>query len=118
MNPQITPVGRILRSTSVDELPQLINVLKGEMSLVGPRPHATRMKVDGDASSEYAQRHRVKPGITGWAQINGFRGEVDSLEKGRARVVHDLHHIERWSIWLDQKILMLTLPAIWSRQNA
>jgi polysaccharide biosynthesis protein PslA len=80
------------------------------------------MKVGGcpyyDAVDEYGQRHRVKPGITGWAQINGFRGEVDSLEKGRARLVYDLHYIEEWSLWLDLKILMRTLPAVWSRHNA
>ncbi len=121
-DPRVTRVGRVLRATSLDEVPQLINVLKGDMSLVGPRPHATAMKVGEhfycDAIDEYAQRHRVKPGITGWAQINGFRGEVNSLEKGRARVVYDLHYIERWSIWFDLKILLLTLPAVWSRQNA
>ena len=121
-DPRVTRAGRILRAVSLDELPQLINVLTGEMSLVGPRPHPTAMRVGdrlyGDAVDEYAQRHRVKPGITGWAQINGFRGEVDTLEKGRARVVYDLEYIERWSFWLDLKILVLTLPAVWSRRNA
>jgi polysaccharide biosynthesis protein PslA len=121
-DPRGTRVGRLLRAASLDELPQLITVLKGEMSLVGPRPHAVAMKVGErlycDAVEEYAERHRVKPGITGWAQINGCRGEIDTLEKGRARVVYDLHYIERWSLWFDLKILLLTLPAVWSRQNA
>jgi polysaccharide biosynthesis protein PslA len=119
---RVTPFGRILRRTSIDELPQLINVLKGEMSLVGPRPHAVAMKVGHrsyrDAIDEYAQRHRVKPGITGWAQINGLRGEIDSLEKARTRVEYDLAYIERWSVGFDLKILALTLPAILSLRNA
>lgn len=121
-DPRVTRVGRLLRALSLDELPQLFNVLKGEMSLVGPRPHAIAMKVGdsrySDAVAEYAQRHRVKPGITGWAQINGLRGEINSLEKGCARVQYDLHYIERWSLWLDLKILALTLPAVLSRRNA
>jgi lipopolysaccharide/colanic/teichoic acid biosynthesis glycosyltransferase len=107
---------------SLDELPQILNVLNGEMSLVGPRPHAVAMKVGDslycDAVAEYAQRHRVKPGITGWAQINGLRGEVSSLEKGHARVEYDLYYIERWSLWFDLKILAVTLPAVLSRRNA
>jgi Undecaprenyl-phosphate glucose phosphotransferase len=121
-DPRVTRVGRILRAASLDELPQLINVLRGEMSLVGPRPHAIGMKVGeylySDAVDAYPQRHRVKPGITGWAQINGFRGGVDSLEEGTARVIYDLYYIEQWTVWFDMKILMLTLPAILSRKNA
>jgi Undecaprenyl-phosphate glucose phosphotransferase len=121
-DPRVTRVGRVLRALSLDELPQLFNVLKGEMSLVGPRPHAIAMKVGdskySDAVAEYAQRHRVKPGITGWAQINGLRGEVNSVEKGYVRVQHDLQYIERWSLWLDLKILALTVPAVLSRRNA
>jgi Undecaprenyl-phosphate glucose phosphotransferase len=121
-DPRVTRMGRLLRKTSLDELPQLINVLRGEMSLVGPRPHAVAMRINERPYSEavggYAQRHRVKPGITGWAQINGLRGEVDSLERGRARVDYDLEYIERWSLWLDLKILALTLPAVWSCRNA
>jgi Undecaprenyl-phosphate glucose phosphotransferase len=119
---RVTRIGRILRSMSLDELPQIVNVLKGEMSLVGPRPHAVAMRVEdslyGDAVAEYALRHRVKPGITGWAQINGLRGEVNSLERGHARVEYDLYYIERWSLWFDLKILAVTLPAVLSRRNA
>jgi Undecaprenyl-phosphate glucose phosphotransferase len=121
-DPRVTRVGRILRRLSLDELPQLINVLRGEMSLVGPRPHAVAMKVGGhrycDAVAEYAQRHRVKPGLTGWAQINGLRGEVNSLEKGHVRIQYDLYYIERWSIWFDLKILALTVPAVLSTRDA
>jgi len=119
---RVTRIGRILRAMSIDELPQILNVLRGEMSLVGPRPHAIAMKVGDslycDAVAEYALRHRVKPGITGWAQINGLRGEVNSLERGHARVQHDLYYIERWSLWFDFRILAVTLPAVLSRRNA
>jgi lipopolysaccharide/colanic/teichoic acid biosynthesis glycosyltransferase len=121
-DPRITRVGRILRSLSIDELPQLINVLRGDMSLVGPRPHAIAMKADGrlysEAVEEYLHRHRVKPGITGWAQINGLRGEIDTLEKARARVTHDLHYIEHWSIWFDLQILLKTVGILALRDNA
>jgi exopolysaccharide biosynthesis polyprenyl glycosylphosphotransferase len=121
-DPRVTRIGRILRSLSLDELPQLINVLRGEMSLVGPRPHAITMKAGDrlyhDAVKEYIHRHRVKPGITGWAQIHGQRGEIDSLEKARLRVVYDLEYIERWSIWLDLKILLMSFRILLSRENA
>jgi Undecaprenyl-phosphate glucose phosphotransferase len=121
-DPRTTRVGRILRSLSLDELPQLINVLRGEMSLIGPRAHAVTMKAGDqlypDAIAEYVQRHRVRPGITGWAQVNGYRGEVDTLEKARGRVEHDLFYIENWSIWFDLKIAALTLLTVLSRQNA
>jgi Undecaprenyl-phosphate glucose phosphotransferase len=121
-DPRVTRVGRVLRSLSIDELPQLFNVLRGDMSLVGPRPHAIAMKAGGrlycDAVEEYVQRHRVKPGITGWAQVNGLRGEIDTLEKGRARVTYDLYYIEHWSIWLDVKILLKTAGILASRDNA
>ena len=121
-DPRVTRIGHVLRRLSLDELPQIFNVLKGEMSFVGPRPHAVAMRVGDhlyhDVVAEYAQRHRVKPGVTGWAQINGLRGEVDSLEKGHARVQYDLYYIERWSLWFDLKILLLTLPAVVSRRNA
>jgi Undecaprenyl-phosphate glucose phosphotransferase len=117
-----TRIGRILRALSLDELPQLLNVLRGEMSLIGPRAHAVTMKAGDqlypDAIAEYAQRHRVKPGITGWAQVNGYRGEVDTIEKARRRVEHDLFYIENWSIWLDLKIAALTVLTVLSRQNA
>lgn len=108
-DPRITRVGKILRRTSLDELPQLINVLRGNMSLVGPRPHALAHNAYYTALLEtYAARHKVKPGITGWAQVNGFRGETDTPEKMRRRVEHDLYYIENWSIWLDIKILLMT----------
>ncbi|WP_406671568.1 undecaprenyl-phosphate glucose phosphotransferase [Raoultella terrigena] len=107
---RITPVGRILRSTSLDELPQFINVFFGEMSIVGPRPHAVahnelyRSQIQG-----YMLRHKVKPGITGWAQINGWRGETDTLEKMEKRIEYDLEYIRNWSIWFDLKIVFLTI---------
>ena len=109
---RVTRVGRFLRKTSLDELPQLVNVLKGNMSLVGPRPHATSAKAAGrlyeEAVDAYAARHRVKPGITGWAQVNGWRGETDTLEKIERRVEYDLFYIENWSLGLDLKILLRT----------
>jgi Undecaprenyl-phosphate glucose phosphotransferase len=121
-DPRITRLGRVLRWLSLDELPQLLNVLKGEMSLVGPRPHAIAMKAGDrlyhEAVEDYAHRHRVKPGITGWAQVNGCRGEIDTIEKARARVELDLYYIENWSLWLDLKTLAMTMPVLLSRQNA
>jgi putative colanic acid biosynthesis UDP-glucose lipid carrier transferase len=108
-DPRVTRVGRFLRSTSLDELPQLFNVLRGEMSLVGPRPHALAHNFYyREKLQRYANRHRVKPGITGWAQINGMRGPTETPEKMRKRVELDLFYIENWSIWLDLKILALT----------
>lgn len=111
-DPRVTRIGRFLRRSSIDELPQLFNVLNGEMSLVGPRPHPTRAKAGNrlyqEVVADYASRHRVKPGITGWAQVNGWRGETDTEEKIRKRVEHDLHYIENWSVLLDFKILLLT----------
>lgn len=111
-DPRVTRVGRILRRTSIDELPQLLNVLRGEMSLVGPRPHATHMKVDGnyyfEAVQGYRIRHRVKPGITGWAQVTGSRGEVDTMEKALERVDKDLWYVRNWSLTLDLRILVMT----------
>jgi polysaccharide biosynthesis protein PslA len=92
------------------------------MSLVGPRPHAITMKAGDrfyyDAVKEYLHRHRVKPGITGWAQVNGHRGEIDTLEKARLRVTYDLQYIERWSIWLDFRILLMSFRFMLSRENA
>jgi Undecaprenyl-phosphate glucose phosphotransferase len=116
-DPRVTRVGRVIRALSIDELPQLINVLRGEMSIVGPRPHAIAMKAGngmlyGDVVTQYCHRHRVKPGITGWAQVNGLRGEVDTLFKAHARVDHDLYYIEHWSPWFDLKILIKTLLVI------
>lgn len=113
---RITRVGRFIRKTSLDELPQLLNVFLGSMSMVGPRPHATATKAAGvlfeEAVAEYSARHRVKPGITGWAQINGYRGETDTLEKIEKRVEFDLDYIERWSVWFDLYILFRTVPAL------
>jgi polysaccharide biosynthesis protein PslA len=121
-DPRVTRLGRILRLLSLDELPQLINVVRGDMSLVGPRPHAIAMKTGDrlycDAVAEYMHRHRVKPGLTGWAQVNGLRGEVDTLEKARARVALDLYYIEHWSPSLDLKILLKTVSTLVSCENA
>jgi putative colanic acid biosynthesis UDP-glucose lipid carrier transferase len=108
-DPRITRVGSILRRTSFDELPQLINVLRGEMSLVGPRPHAMAHNNQyAEIVDQYLGRHRVKPGITGWAQVNGLRGETDTLDKMRQRVQYDLYYIDNWSLWFDLRILLLT----------
>jgi polysaccharide biosynthesis protein PslA len=117
-DPRVTPVGRVLRWLSFDELPQLLNVLRGDMSVVGPRAHALQMMAGErsywEAVPAYRHRHRVKPGITGWAQINGLRGEVDTLEKARARLAHDLYYIDNWSLWLDLKILIRTVTLLTS----
>jgi exopolysaccharide biosynthesis polyprenyl glycosylphosphotransferase len=121
-DPRLTRLGRILRLLSFDELPQLINVMRGHMSLVGPRPHAIAMRVGDrlycEEVGQYLQRHRVKPGITGWAQVNGLRGEVDTLEKAHDRVALDLYYIEHWSLWLDFKILLKTAGILASHENA
>ncbi|WP_075180884.1 undecaprenyl-phosphate glucose phosphotransferase [Pantoea sp. 1.19] len=107
---RITPIGRILRSTSLDELPQFFNVLKGDMSIVGPRPHAVAHNEQYRALIQgYMLRHKVKPGITGWAQINGWRGETDTLEKMEKRVEYDLQYIRDWSIAFDLRIIFLTI---------
>jgi len=109
-DPRITRVGRILRRTNIDELPQLLNVLLGEMSIVGPRPHATAQNEMFDQLlAGFSRRHVVKPGITGWAQVNGFRGETDTLEKMKRRVEYDLYYIDNWSFLFDLKIIVLTL---------
>jgi Undecaprenyl-phosphate glucose phosphotransferase len=121
-DPRVTRVGRLIRKTSLDELPQLFNVLTGQLSLVGPRPHATQAKaadtlyeqvVDG-----YFARHRVRPGITGWAQVNGWRGETDTREKIEQRVKHDLDYIDHWSLMFDVNILMRTPFALLKNENA
>ncbi len=121
-DPRITRVGAFLRKTSIDELPQLINVLKGEMSIIGPRPHAMSAKAADrlyeHVVAEYAARHRVKPGITGWAQVKGWRGETDTIEKIQKRVEHDLYYIENWSFVFDMKILVLTFFALLKADNA
>ena len=112
-DPRITRLGHFLRRTSLDELPQLINVLRGEMSLVGPRPHAVNTKAGdqlfADAVADYTLRYRIKPGITGWAQVNGWRGETRTREQIEGRVAHDLHYIDNWSLLLDFRILVLTV---------
>jgi Undecaprenyl-phosphate glucose phosphotransferase len=109
-DPRITRLGRLLRRWNIDELPQLINVLNGDMSLVGPRPHALSHNREYEQKiALYARRHNVLPGITGWAQVNGFRGETDTDEKMQRRVECDLHYIDNWSLWLDLRILVLTL---------
>ena len=116
-------VGRLIRKTSLDELPQLINVVfKGDLSLVGPRPHAVHAKAADrlydEAVDGYFARHRVKPGITGWAQINGWRGETDTEEKIQRRVEHDLHYIENWSVLFDLSILARTPLALAKTEHA
>lgn len=118
-DPRITKIGNFLRRTSLDELPQFINVLQGRMSIVGPRPHAVahnelyRKLIKG-----YMLRHKVKPGITGWAQVNGFRGETEILEKMQGRIEHDLNYLQNWSIWLDLWIILRTVWVVMRKQNA
>jgi Undecaprenyl-phosphate glucose phosphotransferase len=116
---RVTQIGRWLRATSADELPQLINVLRGDMSLVGPRPHAVAHNGQYDvAIANYAARHCVKPGITGWAQVCGFRGETPTVDLMSKRVEHDLWYIDHWSFWLDAVILVRTAIALMRPQNA
>jgi putative colanic acid biosynthesis UDP-glucose lipid carrier transferase len=116
---RITRLGAVLRSTSLDELPQLFNVLLGDMSIVGPRPHAVahneayRALIHG-----YMLRHKVKPGITGWAQVNGFRGETDTEDKMRARIEFDLEYIENWDLRWDLEIILRTVFTAWRQPNA
>lgn len=119
---RVTRLGKFLRRTSLDELPQLINVLKGDMSIVGPRPHALATKSEGQLISEvvdkYAARHKVKPGITGWAQVNGWRGETDTAEKVQGRVDCDLYYIENWSLWFDIFIMLKSASVIFHDTHA
>ena len=118
-DPRVTPVGRFLRRTSLDELPQFFNVLQGKMSIVGPRPHAVahneqyRKLIDS-----YMLRHKIKPGITGWAQVNGYRGRTDTLEKMEKRVEHDLYYITNWSLFFDIKIMLMTVFNGFTNKNA
>jgi lipopolysaccharide/colanic/teichoic acid biosynthesis glycosyltransferase len=123
VDPRVTRVGRFIRKTSLDELPQLFNVvLKGNLSLVGPRPHAIYTLAANKQYEEvvdgYFARHRVKPGITGWAQINGWRGETDTPEKIQRRVECDLYYIENWSLFLDIYIMFATPFALLKMENA
>lgn len=116
---RITPFGNFLRRTSLDELPQFINVLRGEMSIVGPRPHAIAHNEEyRKLITGYMLRHKVKPGITGWAQINGWRGETDTLDKMQKRIEYDLNYIRRWTLWLDLKIVFLTIFKGFMNKNA
>jgi len=118
-DPRVTPLGAFLRRTSLDELPQLFNVLNGTMSLVGPRPHALEHnEYFKDEVDQYMKRHRVKPGITGWAQVNGLRGETDTVDKMQRRVEYDLFYIEHWSITFDLRILIKTVRTVLHRTNA
>jgi Undecaprenyl-phosphate glucose phosphotransferase len=118
-DPRVTRVGAFLRRTSLDELPQLFNVLKGDMSLVGPRPHAVAHNEQfADLIDDYLSRHRVKPGITGWAQVNGLRGEIDTPNKIQQRVAFDLYYIDNWTLLLDVKILLLTIFVGFIHRNA
>jgi putative colanic acid biosynthesis UDP-glucose lipid carrier transferase len=116
---RVTPIGGLLRRTSLDELPQFINVLQGRMSIVGPRPHAVahneqyRKLIKG-----YMLRHKVKPGITGWAQVNGLRGETATLDKMEARIQYDLDYLRNWSLWLDLWIILKTVKVVLTRENA
>lgn len=116
---RITPIGNFLRKTSLDELPQFFNVIQGRMSIVGPRPHAlAHNEYYKDLVESYMKRHKVKPGITGWAQVNGLRGETDTLDKMEKRVQYDLWYIDNWSLWLDLKIIFLTIFKGFVNKNA
>lgn len=118
-DPRITKIGRFIRRTSLDELPQFINVLRGDMSVVGPRPHALQHnEMYKDKLEMYMLRHRVKPGITGWAQIHGYRGETDTVDKMAKRVEFDLHYIQNWTLWMDIKIIIWTAFKGWTGNNA
>jgi Undecaprenyl-phosphate glucose phosphotransferase len=116
---RITRIGALLRRSNIDELPQLLNVLRGEMSIVGPRPHATaHNRMFEDKINVFSRRHVVKPGITGWAQVNGCRGITDTLEKMQQRVEHDLYYIDNWSFWFDLRIILMTVFSKTAYENA
>src|SRR5262249_35787503 len=111
-DPRVTPLGRFLRQTGIDELPQFLNVLEGDMSVVGPRPHAVKANTGGrpygEAVARYAERHRIEPGITDWAQVNGWRGDADGEDGLRQRIEFDIHYVENWSILFDIRIMLRT----------
>lgn len=118
-DPRVTRFGSFLRRKSLDELPQFINVLQGRMSIVGPRPHAIAHNEEyRKIVDNYMIRHKVKPGITGLAQVSGYRGEVDTLDKMEKRVQYDIEYIQNWSLWLDIKIILKTMTKGFSGENA
>ena len=118
-DPRVTRLGALLRRTSIDELPQLLNVISGEMSIVGPRPQAmAHDQLYVEHIARYARRHNVKPGITGWAQVNGLRGEIRSGEDIQARIEHDLYYVDHWSLWLDLKIVLSTAFGLFGHEKA
>jgi lipopolysaccharide/colanic/teichoic acid biosynthesis glycosyltransferase len=121
-DPRVTPLGQWLRRHSLDELPQLFNVMIGHMALVGPRPHALGTNLNGrllhEISDNYYSRYRMRPGITGWAQVNGWRGILDTEEKLNERLAHDLYYISHWSFWLDCKILLRTFTCLFDNDHA
>jgi len=118
-DPRVTHIGHIMRKTNIDELPQLLNVLSGEMSIVGPRPHPIALNMKFECQIvPLSRRHKVKPGITGWAQVNGYRGETDTLEKMQHRFEHDLYYIENWSFLFDLKIILMTVFSRTAYTNA
>src|SRR5690606_31691789 len=115
---RVTPLGSFLRRTSLDELPQFYNVLQGRMSVVGPRPHAIEHnEYYKELVESYMQRHKVKPGITGWAQVNGLRGETETIEKMQKRVEFDLYYIDNWSLTFDIKIVLMTVFKLFGSEN-
>ena len=118
-DPRMTRIGHIIRKTNINELPQLLNVLSGEMSIVGPRPHPIALNLKFECQIKpLSRRHKVKPGITGWAQVNGHRGGTNTLEKMQRRFEHDLYYIENWSFLFDSKIILMTLFSRTTYTNA
>ena len=116
---RVTRIGRLLRRTSIDELPQLWNIIRGDMSIVGPRPHAAAHNSQyGKLIAKYAFRNHVKPGLTGWAQVNGFRGETQTIELMKQRVDHDLWYIDNWSVWIDVKVIARTFVQVLVQPSA
>lgn len=112
-DPRVTPIGRVIRRTSIDELPQLLNILRGDMSIIGPRPHPIGMRATGKRYDElvpyYHLRHVMKPGLSGWAQANGYRGPTDDAMLATRRIEHDLAYVQHFSLWLDLRIILMTL---------